>query len=144
MLPVHIGQRMRYDMRRLLATRSLSAAEVKIRYEAAMTAEEAAFDPNVESDGSPAAGVALVASVNAFVHFVTPLMVSQRGWTEIAGGDLIADFAHDVNLEQYRNPRFEIHGQWWQLKGVGRELTQAWECIAGGLPVSRTLLLELS
>lgn len=138
-----IGNRIRRDLSRHLLRGELNTVAVIFHYEAGMTDEEGEADPWLESE-APEPGEACTATVNAFVHFVSPESVVQRGYTEIAVGDAIVDFAHDVNLEAYRNLRYEINGQFWEQKQAGKELTQAWDVIAGGLPTSRTVLLTLS
>ena len=54
------------------------------------------------------------------------------------------DFPHDFDPAAYRNPRYEINGSTYVPKTTQRGLTEAWDVIAGGTPVVRTLLLERS
>lgn len=139
MNPAAIGTRIRRDMGRLLGTYgSLNRVDVTLYYED--LADDSAVDPEME-DTLPDREE-LSCEVPALVHFVSPESVVQRGWTEIAAGDAIADFAHDVDFDGKRNMTFEIYGKRYQLKNTGRELREAWDTLAGGHPTTRTLLLE--
>lgn len=130
----------RRHAKRILNAGGMNAVDVVLHYETAdPTASDA--DRSWLEEEAPAAGTASTRTVKAFVHFVTPESVVQRGFTELRAGDVIVDFAYDLDLSAYRNLKFEIGGRRYNEKDVGRDLRASWDVHAGGLPTFKTLLL---
>lgn len=131
-----VGAKVRRDMKRLVERRLLNAVDVILHYEADAPAGD--YDPYIEADRAPFGGK-LTCTVGALVHYVTPESVVQRGYTEIAVGDVIVDFAHDVALDGKRNISFEIAGEHYDMKNVGRGLTRSWDVMIGGMASTTAL-----
>ena len=119
----------------------LSAVPVTLHYDT--DPPEGDYDPHLE-DEAPPAGEAKTKVINAFVHQVSVESIVQRGYTELKAGDLIVDFAHNVDLSPYRNLKFEIRGRFYVQGKVGAGLTSAWDAMCGGVAVTQPVLLTIS
>lgn len=116
------------------------------------------YDKNIES--SYAAPEQKTVTVKGLMHIVS-VRTSQRQFTEIKTGDAIVTFENDirdanvpddpddpraniVDLSAMEEIRFEINGDSYVQQATGKELSQYWDAIIGGNPISQTLLLRLS
>ena len=79
----------------------------------------------------------------AFVHFVPVAGHSSvRQFAEIEVGDVILDFAPDVDFRGRDNLRFQVQGQWYVPKETGRKLAETWDVAVQGQNLFRTILVR--
>jgi hypothetical protein len=90
--------------------------------------------------GTPTTGTQ---TVNAFVHYVPAAgQSSVRQFAEIEVGDVILDFADDVDLAGKENLRFNVMGQLYVQKQIGEKLALAWDVTVQGVKLFRPVLVR--
>jgi hypothetical protein len=90
--------------------------------------------------GTPTPGTA---TLPAFVHHVQAAGHSSvRQFAEIEVGDIILDFAPNVDLSGKDNLRFNIGGQWYVAKQVGDKLATTWDVQVQDQKLFRTVLVR--
>lgn len=90
--------------------------------------------------GTPTQGTA---TLPAFVHFVQPAgQTSVRQFAEVEVGDVILDFAADVELAGKENLRFNVGGQWYVAKQLGDKLATAWDVQVQDQKLFRSVLVR--
>ena len=96
------------------------------------------FDPNLEetySEPVPQSG-----TWPAFVHFVKPVENVERKFLEVEAGDVFLDFLYDVPLDGKRGVIFQVDGEEYVQKKIGRDLTECYDVLVGGERMVRTVL----
>lgn len=99
------------------------------------------YDPNdeetypLETPGSLELG--------GLIHIVSA-RTTERQFTEIKTGDAIVTFEATVDFSGKERITFEFNGDTWVQQAVGKELSQYWDLVLGGNPISQTLLLRKS
>jgi len=96
-------------------------------------------DPVTGDRGTPTPGT--LASP-AFVHYVAPAVSSVRQFNEVQVGDVILDFASDVDLAGKENVRFNVKGKLYVARKLSNELGAAWDVMVGGVQLFRTVLVR--
>ena len=79
--------------------------------------------------------------LRALVHLVGASK-ALRQFAEVEVGDCMLDLAPDAALDGKKNLRFFVNGEWWTQKPVGSSLASAWDALAGGQRLFRTVLLS--
>lgn len=78
------------------------------------------------------------------LHHQVSATTGVRQHAEIEAGDLILDFAHDVELDGKEGLLFNVNGKVYRQKAVNSKLTQLWDVTVRGERITRTVVLELS
>lgn len=133
-----LGRLIQRDTKRLLR-RGANSCLVTVVWN---KADFSATDPNLES--TYPTEVLASGTHPAFVHFAQPTTSALRQFSEVAVGDAILDFAHDVDLpDGLKAAEFIIHGnpKRWVQKPIGKDLAEAWDTIVEGQRIMKTFLI---
>lgn len=87
-------------------------------------------------------GTRVTTRLSGFVHFVQIGSTAVKVFNEIEVGDVIVDLPGDVDLNGKIDLRFEIMGEAYVPKLVSDDLAKNWDAVAGGVRLTRTLLLR--
>lgn len=132
-----LGQRMRGDLRRILATNSMNTATVVVYYQDSIADE--AFDPNLEATYPER--VEKSREVKALVYFFGERMEFLTGGS-VNTGDLALVLNDDEGIPGTGH-EFELDGKRYVQKPNGGEALKDWDVLVGGERFAKVLLLQL-
>lgn len=141
--------RMKRTFKRLVNTGGYNSNTVIMRWDKVTAV--AGHDPYIESSPENTREEQSE-NLKAMVHIGNYERTGYSRFEEIAAGDIIVDFPHDVDLAGSDDPagvtrenvRFEFQGKIYTQKGAGKDVRNSADVVMGNEEFCITLLLELA
>lgn len=123
MIPPAAAHQMRRQAAQILASDQANASDVVLHWRERTF--PAGYDPGDESSGTPTA-VAKSLTFRAMVHHVDHRNSAYQRFMELETGAVLLDYLEDLTVEEKEDPRFEIGGEFYVQKSVGKQLLEMW------------------
>lgn len=139
MFPPTIQHQIRRQAAQMLASNQGPAKTVILHWRE--KTYPAGHDPADESSPQPTA-TAESLNFRALVHHVDHRNSAYQKFMELETGNVILDYLQDLDFTNKEDPRFEINGEFYVQKSVGKKLLEMWSTendVFGG--VFRTIAL---